>query len=171
MNQCLRLGVRSLEHAGLATDKDIELATAKGAWFVGTFAILYHPEGIEKGDFHIPEIREKVLRGRDVVRENWNRVVSSDVKWALGSDSIHGLFAYEAQMVVEFGASPMTAIMAMTKQSAELCQVEDKVGTIEEGKLADLVAVPGDPLKDISALQRVAFIMKGGHRYDHLSAD
>ncbi len=170
MRRCLELGVRTIEHAALATPDDVDLAISKGAWLVGTFAILYHPEGIEKADFHVTAIREKVLAGRETARKNWVHIIQSGVKWALGTDSMHGLLPYEAVKVVEFGAKPMDAIQAITSRAAQVCRIEDRVGTVEPGKLADLVAVRGDPLKDIEALTRVGFVMKGGRRYD-LSAE
>ncbi len=170
MRRCLELGVRTIEHAALATPEDVDLAISKGAWLVGTFSILYHPEGIEKADFHVAAIREKVLAGRETARKNWSHIIQSGVKWALGTDSMHGLLPYEAVKVVEFGAKPMDAIQAITSRAAQVCRIEDRVGTVEPGKLADLVAVRGDPLKDIEALRRVGFVMKGGRRYD-LSAE
>jgi imidazolonepropionase-like amidohydrolase len=171
LTRCLQLGVRTIEHAGLAEARHLELAVQKGAWLVGTFAILYHPMGIETGDFHVPEIREKVLRGREMVRERWATVISSGVNWALGTDSVHGFIAFEPRMAVELGAKPVEAIMGITLRAAEACRVEDRVGSVEPGKMADLVAVPGNPLESIESLERVEFLMKGGRRYDQLSLD
>lgn len=170
LRRCLELGVRTIEHAALATAADVELAINKDAWFIGTFAIAFHPDGIERADFHVAAIREKVLRGREVIHEHWSRVVGSGVKWALGTDSMHGLLAYEAAKAVEFGASPADALLAMTQRAALACRVEDRVGTLEPGKLADVVAVAGDPTDDVRALSRVRFVMKGGKQYD-LSED
>ncbi len=171
MRRCLELGVRTIEHAALATPEDVDLAISKGAWLVGTFAILYHPEGIEKADFHIAAIKEKVLAGREVAKKNWSQIIQSGVNWALGTDSMHGLLPYEAGKVVEFGAKPMDAIQAITSRAAQVCRIDDRVGTVEQGKVADLVAVQGNPLEDIGALTRLGFLMKGGRRYDHLSAE
>lgn len=84
---------------------------------------------------------------------------------------MHGLVSFDAAKVVEFGAKPMDALLAMTRRAAEVCRIEDRVGTVEVGKLADLVAVQGNPLEEIGALARVTFIMKGGRRYDHLSEE
>jgi imidazolonepropionase-like amidohydrolase len=170
MHRCLELGVRTIEHAALAGDEEIDLAIRKGAWLVGTFAIMYHPTGIEAGDFHVPEIREKVVRNREVVAERWARVIKSGVNWALGTDSIHGLISFDAKKAVEFGASPMEAILGITARAAQAARVEDRAGTVEPGRPADLVGVRGDPLQGIEALAEVGFVMKGGKQFD-LSAD
>jgi len=171
MRKSLELGVRTIEHAALADPELIELAIKKNAWLVGNFAIGFHPDGIEKGDFHIPEIREKVLRARQVRRKVWGDILKSGVRWALGTDSMHGYLPFEAKMVVEFGAGNMDAIMGMTSRAAQVARVDDRVGTIEAGKYADLVGVRGDPTLDIEALTQVGFLMKDGKRYDHLSID
>jgi imidazolonepropionase-like amidohydrolase len=171
MQKCLALGMRTMEHASMANEENLDLALQKGAWFIGTFAVLFHPSGIERGDFSNPRIRENVLRAREGAAENWSRTIRSGVNWALGTDSMHGLIGYEARKAVEFGATPMRAIQALTSMAARACRLDDQVGTVEAGKLADLVAVPGDPLEDIGLLERVSFVMKGGKRYDHLSAE
>ena len=84
---------------------------------------------------------------------------------------MHGLLPYEAVKAVEFGAQPMDALQAITLRAAQACRIEDRVGTVEPGKLADLVAVEGNPLEDITTLTRIGFLMKDGRRYDHLSAE
>jgi len=167
---CLECGVDSLEHAAFVTPEDVEQAKRRGTWLVGTFSILFHPEGVEKVDASLPEIGEKIRRAREAVAETWSMVVKSGAKYALGTDSMHGMMWYEAERLVELGASNLEALMAVTSKGAACCGVADCVGTLEPGKLADVITVRGNPLEDISALSRVGLIVKGGRRYDGLSA-
>ncbi|HUV08810.1 MAG TPA: amidohydrolase family protein, partial [Spirochaetia bacterium] len=141
-----------------------EAVKQKNMWIVGTFTILYHPEGIEKTDFTVPSIKEKVLRGRKVVAENFAQILSSGANVALGTDSLHGMISYEMECLVRFGSSNLRALQAATRDAARVCRVEDRLGTLEPGKLADFVALAADPLEDIRNTQRVAAVYKEGKR-------
>jgi imidazolonepropionase-like amidohydrolase len=112
------------------------------------------PESIEK---------EKAL-GR-LQRENFQRAVRAGVRMAFGTDGgvyPHGDNAKQFAYMVQYGMTPMQAIQAATSNAAELAGWKDRVGTVEAGKLADLIAVTNDPLADIRSLENVAFVMKGG---------
>jgi len=137
-------------------------------WLICTFAIFMHPTGIEQGDGHRPVIMDKVRWARNVVAENFPRHLASGVRFACGTDSMHGLMSFELQTLVRFGVSPADALLAGTSWGAEACRIGDQVGTIEPGKRADLIALDGDPLKDMAALERVALVMKDGVVYDGL---
>lgn len=166
---CVESGVHSIEHGAFVTDKDLELMEKAGTWLVGTFSILFHPTGIEMTDFDVPAIREKALKARDAVRANWAKVFASGARFAVGTDSMHGLMPYEIQCLVDFGLSPMRAITAATSQAADLLGINDKTGTLEPGKLADIVGIEGDPLSDIKSLDNVRLVLKEGKRYDGIS--
>jgi imidazolonepropionase-like amidohydrolase len=90
----------------------------------------------------------------------------SGMKYAVGSDSRHGNFIFELEMYCKFGLTCMEAICACTRKSAEALGIADETGTLAAGKAADLIAVPKDPLRDISALREVTFVMKGGRVCD-----
>ena len=81
---------------------------------------------------------------------------------ALGSDTLHGLIWQEMRVLTENGFTPMQALRAGTINGAELCGVEDKLGTLEKGKLADIIAVNGNPLDDFAVMENVPFVMKAG---------
>jgi len=81
---------------------------------------------------------------------------------------MHGLMSFELQTLARFGVSPTDALLAGTSWGAEACRIDDQVGTIEPGKRADLIALDGDPLKDMAALERVTLVMKDGVVYDGL---
>ncbi|MBA2519278.1 MAG: amidohydrolase family protein [Chloroflexia bacterium] len=162
-------GIRTIEHALLATDDDLELIKERGAWVVLTQAILLHPTGIEQGDRHNPVVMTKLHDARATAAERFRAIVASGVKLAVGTDSMHGLLQFEVAKLVEWGAGPAAALRAATVDAAACCRLEDQIGTLEPGKLADLIAVKGNPLDDIAALDQVELVMKSGQRYDHLS--
>jgi imidazolonepropionase-like amidohydrolase len=164
-------GVRTIEHGALVSDDDVELMIRREVWLVATLGILFHPTGIEQGDAQRPAIMAKLRQARELVTANFPRVLRSGVRLAVGTDSMHGLLPFELAKLVELGLSPRDALLAATSRGAAACRVDDQVGTLEPGKVADLVGVPGDPLADIAAMARVDFVMKAGRRYDGLSAD
>jgi imidazolonepropionase-like amidohydrolase len=155
-------GVATIEHGALATDDDIALMIDRKAWLICTFAVLFHPTGIEQGDARRPAIMEKVRWAREVVNANFPRLLRSGVRFAVGTDSMHGLMAYELETLVRFGVSTKDALLAATRRGAEACRVDHETGTLEPGKRADLIAIDGDPLADITAMRRVTLVMKNG---------
>ena len=162
----VREGVRTIEHGALATDEDIALMIERRVWLICTFAIFMHPTGIEQGDGHRSSIMDKVRSARRIVAESFPRHLASGVRFACGTDSMHGLMPFEMQTLVRFGVSPVDALLAGTRWGAEACRIDDQVGTIQPGKRADLIALDGDPLKDMAALERVSLVMKNGVVYD-----
>lgn len=159
---CIEEGVRTIEHGALLTDEQIKRMCDKQMWVVGTFSIMFHPTGIEQSDFSNPAIKAKVLHNREVEAETFSRILASGLRYAIGTDSMHGLIAYEMECLVNFGASNMDAIVAATRSGAEICMMEDSVGTLEAGKLADFIAVKENPLDDIKAMAQVDLVYKDG---------
>ncbi|MDI3546889.1 MAG: hypothetical protein PWR10_541 [Halanaerobiales bacterium] len=159
---CIQQGVRSIEHGAFINEEQLESIIKKDMWIVGTFTILFHPEGIEKTDFNVPQIREKVLSVRETVAKNFERIIKSGANLAIGTDSMHGFIGFEMECLVDFGASNMEAILAATRNAARACRVEDKLGTLETGKLADFIALAGNPLEDIKHIRKVEFVFKEG---------
>jgi imidazolonepropionase-like amidohydrolase len=162
---CIEEGVRTIEHGALITEEQLERIIKADMWVVGTFSILFHPEGIEGTDFKIAAIREKVLAARELVRGNFARNVKSPVNLALGTDSIHGEMSFEMECLVDFGATNMQAIVSATRNGARVCRIEDKVGTLEKGKFADFIALRKNPLDDIKHMRDVAFVYKDGKQW------
>jgi len=163
-------GVDTIEHGKLATAADLELMRNAGTWLVCNHAIAFHPDGIEKGDGGNPQIMAKLKISRERSPGTFRLALNSGVRWALGTDSMHGLLWFEAQKAVDFGATAGQALAAVTRDAAEAIGLKDSVGTLEPGKHADLISVRGNPLAEIGALRNVGLILKGGVRYDHLSA-
>jgi imidazolonepropionase-like amidohydrolase len=92
-------------------------------------------------------------------------VLGSGLRFALGTDSMHGMMPFEVQTAIRFGVSPADALLAATARGAEVLGIESRTGTLEPGKDADLIALDGNPLDDPTALERVVFVMKGGARH------
>lgn len=157
----LENGVDTIEHGVLFDDELIDLAEKQGKTIVGTFSILDHPAGIEAGDAAAPSIIAKLRKGRERVGRTWRTILQRRIKVAVGTDSMHGLLAFDVARLVDFGASPGDALRAATKNGAETCGLRDR-GALEAGLRADLVAVRGNPLDDIHALEAPVFVMKAG---------
>lgn len=162
IDRCIEEGVRTIEHGAFLTEKQIEKIIKKDLWLIGTFSILYHQTGIEYTDFRNPEIKEKVLRAREIVGSTFQKVIDSNANLALGTDSMHGLLGYELECLVNFGASNFKAIQSVTKNAARACQIEDKAGTLESGKWADFICLRENPLEDIKHLSNVEYVYKEG---------
>ena len=159
-------GVGTIEHGALATDEDIALMIERRVWLICTFGIFMHPDGIEGGDGKRPAIMDKMRWARRVVAESFPRHLASGVRFAVGTDAVHGRLPFELQTLVRFGVSPHDALLAGTRWGAEACRIDGDVGTLAPGKRADLIAVDGDPLKDMAAMDRVTTVMKAGVIYD-----
>jgi imidazolonepropionase-like amidohydrolase len=154
-------GVDTIEHGALLDAALIDTAATRGLAIVGTFSIIDHPSGIIGGDAGRPEIVGKLEQVRALVAEAWRRIVASGMRIALGTDSMHGCIAHDVARLVDFGAGPARALRAVTSEAAEVCGLTDR-GTIAPGRLADLIAVRGNPLEDVRALAGPVLVMKQG---------
>ncbi len=167
---CIDAGVDTIEHGKLCDLEDFVAMRERGIFLVTNNAVSGHPDGIERGDAHVPSIMAKLTESREQSRKNFQWVLESGVQWALGTDSMHGLMWWEIAKVVEWGADPHDAILAATRHAAEAIGVAAEVGSLEPGKLADAISVDGDPLEDVTCLERVGMILQAGRRCDTLSA-
>ncbi len=165
IKRAVRAGVRSIEHGSLMDDEAIELMADRGTYLV---ADMYDGDYmLEVGPSlgYTDEVIDKVHLTNDKQREGFTKCVEAGVRIAFGTDSgiaPHGVNARQFPYYVKYGLTPMQAIQSATRWSAELMRWQDRVGTIAPGLLADLVAVPGDPTDDVSILEHVPFVMKGG---------
>ena len=168
IKRALRAGVASVEHASLIDDEGIRLAKEHGAYLVMD---IYNDDYImaEYKRLGYPQkILDKEASVGRLQRESFRRAVQAGVKMAYGTDAgvyPHGWNGKQFAKMVEWGMTPMQAILAATQGSADLLGWSDRVGSIQTGRFADIVAVDGDPLKDISELERVRFVMKDGVVY------
>ena len=166
IKQAIRAGVRSIEHGSLLDDEGLELMLRHGTFWV---ADIYDGDWIEeqgRREGWPAETLAKNAATTDAQRAAFTRGVEAGVRIAYGTDSgvyPHGLNARQFAYMVRFGMTPLAAIRSATTVAAELMGWSDRVGTLEPGRWADLVAVAGDPLADISTLERPAAVVQGGH--------
>ena len=158
-------GVRSVEHASYMDDEAARVLKRNGTYYVPTLYVVEpilaegNPLKIEK------ESLDKARIVRQHMRSAFRAALRAGVKIAFGTDAgvfPHGDQVKEFRIYVEEGMTPMQAIQTATRTASELMGWEDKVGAVERGRYADLVAVAGDPLRDITELERVKWVMKGG---------
>jgi imidazolonepropionase-like amidohydrolase len=168
IKRAVRAGVASIEHGSLLDDEGIRLMKERGTYLV---ADIYNDDYImaEYKRLKYPEkILEKERQIGKLQRENFRRAARAGVKIAYGTDAgvyPHGWNGKQFAFMVRYGLTPMQAIQSATTSAADLLGWSDKVGAVAPGLYADLVAVEGDPLTDITQLERVIFVMKGGVVY------
>jgi imidazolonepropionase-like amidohydrolase len=164
IKDAIRAGVDTIEHASLIDDEGIRLAIKHGAWLsMDIYNTDYtQAEGARNGV--LPDNLRKDREIGDVQRENFRRAHAAGAKMVFGSDAgvyPHGDNAKQFAVMVRYGMSPLDAIRAATINAAQALGRDDR-GSIEVGRFADLVAVKGDPAADVTELERVAVVVKGG---------
>jgi len=166
INAALKAGVNSIEHASYLDDESVKLFNKTNAYLVPTLlAGVWLSEEMEVNGNIPPAILEKIKQVVPVVEESFKRALKGNVKIAFGTDSgvsKHGTNAREFVLMVKYGMDNEEAIKSATVNAAELLDMYDKIGSIENGKIADIIAVDGDPLTDIITLLNVQFVMKSG---------
>jgi imidazolonepropionase-like amidohydrolase len=172
----LAAGVDSIEHGTTLDDECLELFRKSGAYYVPTLSTVngYLERIAADPNAYSPTVRAKVDWRIRVTGESLRKAVPKGVKIAFGTDagvSKHGRNADEFELMVKHGMTPMQALEAATVSAADLLGWSADVGTLEPGKRADLIAVDGDPLADVTVLKRVPFVMKDGAVFKDERAD
>jgi imidazolonepropionase-like amidohydrolase len=158
-------GVDSIEHGSFIDQEDIQLMKQHGTYLVPT---LYLGDWLLENYQKLGLTDDMVAKAKLVLpaaRQNVARAFHEGVKVAFGTDAAvypHGLNAREFAVMVKLGLTPLAAIQAATINDADLLGWSDQIGTLEPGKYADLIAVEGDPLKDVTTLEKVKVVLKGG---------
>jgi len=162
--------VASVEHATLIDDEGIALAKQHGTYLVMD---IYDDECIQADSKNGSMPADFLEHDRElggIQRENFRKAVKAGVKLAFGTDAgvcAYGTSARQFAFMVKYGMTPMQAIQSATSAAADLIGRSSEFGSIKPGKYADLVAVSGDPLKDVTLLENVQFVMKAGVVYKH----
>jgi len=165
IKQAVLAGVDSIEHGSFIDDEAIRLMKEKGTYLVPTLYLAdWFIENYQR--LRVPAFMvEKAKVVMPAARQNIARAFKAGVKVAFGTDAAvypHGLNAREFAVMVKLGMTPMQSIQAATINAADLLGWSDRIGSIEAGRFADVIAVNGDPIADVTVLEHVAFVMKGG---------
>jgi imidazolonepropionase-like amidohydrolase len=167
INLALRHGADSIEHGTLLDEEGIKLFLKSGAYYVPTLSTVngYLERIANDPNAYPPAVRAKIDWRISITGKSLEKAFPRGVKIAFGTDagvSKHGRNADEFELMVKHGMPPAEAIKAATVNAADLLGLGEEIGSLEPGKRADLIAVSGDPLKDVTALKKVDWIMKGG---------
>jgi imidazolonepropionase-like amidohydrolase len=159
LDWALKAGLDTLEHGYHISDRQIESLMKSSTWTVLTPSPLLLEDRIE----HLPdELIPGHKREKKEIKSNMTKLISSGVPFAVGSDGLHGKLSQEIRYLVEMGASNVTALRAATIQGARVSGIDDMTGSLEAGKKADIIAVSGNPVKDIEVLNNIVAVMKEG---------
>lgn len=162
--RAIRAGIDSVEHGTFLDDEALRMMRERGTYLVPTLSVR---AGIAESKFP-PLVQQKADAAMKAQDDLVHRALATGVKIALGTDAAvypHGDNALEFVLLVKDGMTPGQALRAGTSVDATLLGLESQIGTLEPGKMADIVAVPGDPFKDIRATQSVLFVMRSGQVY------
>ena len=167
--RAIRAGIDSIEHGSFLDDEALDLMKQKGTYYVPTLmAAQGLSEQIQKGVPIPPAIKLKADDAIAHVHQTFQKAIAKGVKIGLGTDAAvypHGRNAEEFHQMVDLGMKPIDALKAGTSSDADLLGLSSTIGTLETGKLADVVAVPGNPLENIRQTEHVFFVMKEGVVY------
>jgi imidazolonepropionase-like amidohydrolase len=172
MRRAVIAGVASIEHGTYMTDEVMKLMKEHGTYYVPTVMAGNWVAEKAKIDGFFPElVRPKAAAIGPLIEDTFSRAYEAGVKIVFGTDtgvSPHGDNAQEFALMVKGGMPPMEAIQSATSVAADFLEIGDTHGRLEPGKQADIIAVPGNPLDDITLMQQVSFVMKGGAVYKDL---
>ena len=159
MDLALECGIDVIEHGYFITPQQLEMLAASKSWLVLTPSIFF-------GDARLETLHGGLKAGhvaqRDQVARSMELAVASGVRWAVGTDAMHGGLADELIYLQGFGAKSADLLAGVTSRAAELMGLGSELGTLEPGKLADLIGVEGDPLENVSALKKVRTVVQSG---------
>jgi imidazolonepropionase-like amidohydrolase len=169
MKRAVLAGVDSVEHGTYMTTEVMDLMIERGTYYVPTISAGEFVAEKSKIDNYFPEIvRPKAATVGPQIGATFNKAIDRGVKIAFGTDvgvQPHGTNWKEFVYMNKYGMKPMDTIKAATMETAKLLRIDSKLGSIESGKIADIIAVDGNPLNDLSVMQNVVFVMKEGNVY------
>jgi imidazolonepropionase-like amidohydrolase len=166
--RAIRAGIDSIEHGAFLDDEALDMMKARGTFYVPTLmAIEGGKEILAKGGYP-PTVAQKMTAAIESVGQVVRKAIAKDVKIGMGTDAAvypHGRNTEEFHLMAALGMNPLQALRAGTSVDAELLGVQKQIGTLEAGKIADIIAMPGDPTQNIRQTEKVFFVMKEGTIY------
>ena len=167
--RAIRAGINSIEHGSFLDDEALDMMKARGTYLVPTLmAPDYLRQKLDAGVYFPPAIAGKARAAIASIQNTFKRALAKGVKIGLGTDAAvypHGMNAGEFHLMVDLGMKPADALKAGTSADSVLLGLDNQIGSLEAGKLADVVAVPGDPVENIRQTEHVFFVMKDGVVY------
>jgi len=164
--RAIRAGIDSIEHGSFLDEEALTMMKGRGTFYVPTLHAYWSlVEAEKKGSVMDPRTKAKMNMAGRRIDETFRSAAARGIRIALGTDAgvgIHGTNAEEFVLMVKGGLKPIDALRAATSVDAELFGIANEVGTLEDGKIADVVAVPGNPVEDITKTRDVFFVMQGG---------
>lgn len=160
----LETGIDTIEHGYFVTDREIDLLVKSDRWLVMTPSAFFTDARIQTLPTYLIDGH---LHQREEVAQRMKAAIKAGVKFAVGTDGMHGSLAQEIQYLVDFGATTSQALMAATRHAARVCGLEASIGTLEPGKFGDIIGVEDNPLKDIRALKTVKTVISRGRIIKH----
>jgi imidazolonepropionase-like amidohydrolase len=167
IENAVRAGVDSVEHGSFATAQTFALMKEHGTYLVPTLSVydVYYAAARDRPEFLTPGTAAKELANDLLPKRNLPLAVKSGVKIAYGTDLGQGDHSMEFSLLIGNGMTPIQALNAATRNAADLIGATDRIGSIQAGRYADLVATVGNPLDDPQQFRQVSFVMKGGAVY------
>ena len=166
--RAIRAGIDSIEHGTFLDDEALDMMKARGTFFIPTLmATQGGREKLGKG-MYPPAVEAKMRAAIEAINQTVKRALARGVRIGLGTDAAvypHGRNVEEFHLLADLGMNPLDALRAGTSLDAELLGLQNRIGTLEAGKLADIVAMPGDPIENIRQTEKVFFVMKEGVIY------
>ncbi len=166
--RAIRAGIDSIEHGTFLDDEALDMMKARGTVFIPT--LMATQGGREKlgQGMYPPAVEAKMRAAIEAINQTFKRALAKGVRIGMGTDAAvyaHGRNTEEFRMMANLGMSPLDALRAGTTVDAELMGLQDKIGALEAGKFADVIAMPGDPTENIREAEKVFFVMKEGVIY------
>lgn len=168
MDWAVEVGIDSIEHAYFISDRQIDLLGRSDSRLVLTPSLFFVEERLERLQ---PELADMFRRERDMVGECMAAVIKAGLNYGVGTDGMHGGLVKEMAILVDLGASNRGVLKAATVYGSQVCGLEDKIGTLEPGKSADIIGVKGNPLEDIRSLENIETVILKGRLVDQQIAD
>lgn len=159
LRNCIKAGVDVIEHAYAVTDEDVELLKQSNCWVDLTSGIFMDPS---REKFLSEENTRKTQLSRNKVIECLKKIIKAKIPFILGTDAYHGKLWREAKFALDLGADIKDVLKGVTSNAAKICHKEKNIGRIQEGYIANIIAVKGNPYEDISSLSRVNLVIKQG---------
>jgi imidazolonepropionase-like amidohydrolase len=170
--RAIRAGIDSIEHGAFLDDETLDLMKSRGTYYIPTLMAIEGGKEILAKDGYPPSVAAKMTAAVESLNQVVRKAIAKGIKIGLGTDAAvypHGRNTEEFHLLTALGLSPLDALRAATSVDADLLGMQNRIGTLQSGKLADIIAMPGDPTQNIRQTEKVFFVMKEGviYRDDH----